>query len=241
MFPAVGRADRTLARRYDQVAGRLRSRAFARTLALRRGMGGARGAAERRVRLHVRHRRTQHPPQLTALREGAEPTRATMKLHVIERTFALRTRHPEAFAGAYAPIEAGPDVVAFTRSEPAEVLVVVTPREPELGTTIDIPHARWRNVLTDTCSPTTCRTSPAQPPPLRWPHRTASHCSSVNRPAGSTPGGLPPHPGREATDRRVYLSSRLRLATSWLQRDSSGTIVVMTSCVVHIRMDLHGS
>ena len=35
MFPAVGRADSTLARRYEQVAGRLRSRAFARALALR--------------------------------------------------------------------------------------------------------------------------------------------------------------------------------------------------------------
>jgi (1->4)-alpha-D-glucan 1-alpha-D-glucosylmutase len=85
---------------------------------------------------------------LAALRSGARPTRETMKLHVIERALELRARRPEPFAGAYKPLDAGPDVVAFTRGEEAEVLVVVALREPELGTVIDIPEGRYRNVLT---------------------------------------------------------------------------------------------
>ncbi len=83
---------------------------------------------------------------LAALRAGAEPTRATMKLHVIARALELRARRPDAFEGAYAPLHAGPDVVAFTRGE--DVLVVVTLREPELGAVVEVPEGRWRNVLT---------------------------------------------------------------------------------------------
>jgi (1->4)-alpha-D-glucan 1-alpha-D-glucosylmutase len=85
---------------------------------------------------------------LAALRAGAEPARETMKLHLIARALELRARRPEAFAGPYAAIDAGPDVVAFTRGEEGEILVVVTPREPELGVTIDLPQARYRDVLT---------------------------------------------------------------------------------------------
>jgi len=85
---------------------------------------------------------------LTALREGAEPTRETMKLHLISRALALRARRPEPFAGTYTPLDAGPDACAFTRGADAEVLVVVTPREPELGATIDVPEGRWLDVLT---------------------------------------------------------------------------------------------
>ena len=36
----------------------------------------------------------------------------------------MRARRPEAFAGAYAPVRAGDDVVAFTRGD-AEVFVAV--------------------------------------------------------------------------------------------------------------------
>ncbi len=86
---------------------------------------------------------------LAALRAGAEPTRVTMKLHVIARALALRARRPEPFAGVYTPLDAGPDVCAFTRGDDAEILVVVTLREPELGATIDVPAGRWRNALTD--------------------------------------------------------------------------------------------
>ncbi len=84
---------------------------------------------------------------LAALRGGAEPARETMKLHVIARALDLRARLPEAFAGAYTPLDAGPDAVAFTRGE-GEVLVVVALRDPELGEVLDVPEARYRNVLT---------------------------------------------------------------------------------------------
>jgi (1->4)-alpha-D-glucan 1-alpha-D-glucosylmutase len=85
---------------------------------------------------------------LDALRAGLEPERATMKLHVIERALALRARRPAVFAGAYEPVEAGAAVLAFTRGEDAEVLVVVLLREPGLGAAIDVPAACWRDVLT---------------------------------------------------------------------------------------------
>jgi (1->4)-alpha-D-glucan 1-alpha-D-glucosylmutase len=84
---------------------------------------------------------------LAALRDGAEPTRETMKLHVIERALALRARRPEPFAGVYAPLDAGPDVCAFSRGSEGEVLVVVALREPELGVLLDVSEGRYRNVL----------------------------------------------------------------------------------------------
>ena len=98
---------------------------------------------------------------LDALRDGAEPLRETMKLYVIWRVLELRARRPQTFAGAYSALEAGPDAVAFTRGEEAELLVVVAPREPELGATIDLPPARYRDVLTgneqDLAGPTPAR------------------------------------------------------------------------------------
>ena len=54
----------------------------------------------------------------TALQDGAEPTRETMKLHLISRALELRGAAAGGVrraGGAYAPIEAGPDVVAFSR------------------------------------------------------------------------------------------------------------------------------
>ncbi len=87
---------------------------------------------------------------LDDLRAGAEPTRETMKLHVIERALALRARRPSAFAGSYAAIEAGPDAVAFTRGEDGEVLVVVALREAaRKASRIEVPPGRWRDVLDD--------------------------------------------------------------------------------------------
>jgi (1->4)-alpha-D-glucan 1-alpha-D-glucosylmutase len=83
---------------------------------------------------------------LAALRGGEEPARETMKLHVISRALELRARRPEAFAGAYEPVEAGAAVLAFTRGDAADVLVVVVLREPGLGAAIDVPAGRWRDV-----------------------------------------------------------------------------------------------
>jgi (1->4)-alpha-D-glucan 1-alpha-D-glucosylmutase len=85
---------------------------------------------------------------LDALRAGAEPARATMKLHVIARALDLRARRPEPFAGAYTPLDAGPDVLAFTRGDDGDVLAVVALRAPELGAVIDVSEGRYRNVLT---------------------------------------------------------------------------------------------
>jgi (1->4)-alpha-D-glucan 1-alpha-D-glucosylmutase len=44
------------------------------------------------------------------------------KLHLIREALALRARRPEAFAGTYEPVDAGPDVCAFARGD---VLVAV--------------------------------------------------------------------------------------------------------------------
>jgi (1->4)-alpha-D-glucan 1-alpha-D-glucosylmutase len=85
---------------------------------------------------------------LAALRAGtAEPTRATMKLHVIERALALRAARPEAFAGPYAPVESGPDVCAFTRGAAGEVLVIVVLRDAGRDAVIDVPAGRYADVL----------------------------------------------------------------------------------------------
>ena len=69
-----------------------------------------------------------------------------MKLHVISRALDLRARRPEAFAGAYAPVQAGPDVIAFTRGDGSDVLVVVELRLAP-GSPLEAPPGRWRDAL----------------------------------------------------------------------------------------------
>jgi len=83
---------------------------------------------------------------LDALRAGQAPTRETLKLHFISRALQLRARRPQAFAGAYTPIDAGPDVCAFTRGD-GEVLVVVALRPGAAGAPVDAPPGRYRDVL----------------------------------------------------------------------------------------------
>jgi (1->4)-alpha-D-glucan 1-alpha-D-glucosylmutase len=63
------------------------------------------------------------------------------KLRLIRQALALRARRPEAFAGAYEPVDAGPDVCAFTRG--GDVLVAV-PLRPDAS--FD-PPAGWRDVI----------------------------------------------------------------------------------------------
>jgi maltooligosyltrehalose synthase len=70
-----------------------------------------------------------------------------MKLFVIERALALRARRPQAFAGAYAPLDAGADVCAFTRGEQGEVVVVVALRDAGLSAALDVAPGRYRDVL----------------------------------------------------------------------------------------------
>jgi (1->4)-alpha-D-glucan 1-alpha-D-glucosylmutase len=83
---------------------------------------------------------------LTELQAGVPPTRETLKLHLITRALDLRARRPEAFAGAYEPLDAGPDAVAFTRGD-GEVLVAVALRAGAEDAAIDVPAARWRDAL----------------------------------------------------------------------------------------------
>ncbi|MEA2177630.1 MAG: (1-_4)-alpha-D-glucan 1-alpha-D-glucosylmutase, partial [Solirubrobacteraceae bacterium] len=81
---------------------------------------------------------------LDALRGGAEPTRETVKLWLIWRALELRARHPEAFTGAYTPLEAGDGTLAFLRGD-GEVLVAVRVRED--AEAFAPPEGDWRDVL----------------------------------------------------------------------------------------------
>jgi (1->4)-alpha-D-glucan 1-alpha-D-glucosylmutase len=81
---------------------------------------------------------------LGALRAGAAPTRATVKLWLIWRALDLRARRPGAFAGAYQPVEAGEGTVAFLRGD-GEVLVAVRVREA--APAFVAPAGEWRDVL----------------------------------------------------------------------------------------------
>jgi (1->4)-alpha-D-glucan 1-alpha-D-glucosylmutase len=62
------------------------------------------------------------PAHVSALRERT-PTRRTMKAHLIKRALRLRAERPEAFAGAYEPLDLGPDHVGFVRGGAIRVVV----------------------------------------------------------------------------------------------------------------------
>jgi (1->4)-alpha-D-glucan 1-alpha-D-glucosylmutase len=74
------------------------------------------------------------------LLSSAEPP---PKLDLIRRTLVLRARRPEAFAGAYEPVGAGDDVVAFVRG--GKVLVAVAVRGDLSG--FRQPLGTWRDVV----------------------------------------------------------------------------------------------
>ncbi len=82
---------------------------------------------------------------LDALRAGKAPAPETMKMLLIMRALALRERRPDAFAGAYTPLEAPRGVCAFVRGD--EVLVVV-PVRPDVDGAVHVPPGRWRDALT---------------------------------------------------------------------------------------------
>jgi (1->4)-alpha-D-glucan 1-alpha-D-glucosylmutase len=109
---------------------------------------------------------------LAALRGGAEPDRESLKLLVIQRALALRARRPDAFAGAYTPVDAGPAVCAFARGE-GEVLVVVPVRATSQGTTLKLPGelaGAWRDVLSGALRELSRRTQVSE---LTSPHGLA--------------------------------------------------------------------
>ena len=80
---------------------------------------------------------------LDALRGGAAPTDETMKLFLIWRALDLRARRPDAFAGAYEPVDAGPGVCAYLRG--GEVLAVAPVRGYD-GARLAVP-GRWCSAL----------------------------------------------------------------------------------------------
>jgi (1->4)-alpha-D-glucan 1-alpha-D-glucosylmutase len=82
---------------------------------------------------------------LGELGEGAAPTRATRKLHLIRVALELRRRQREAFAGSYTPISAGERTCAYRRGE--EVVVIVRIGAPE-GARLEEPlSGRWLDVI----------------------------------------------------------------------------------------------
>jgi len=65
------------------------------------------------------------------------------KLDVIRRTLSVRRERPSAFAGDYAPLDAGPDVCAFVRG--GEICVAVAVRGTLDG--LRAPAGAWTDVL----------------------------------------------------------------------------------------------
>jgi (1->4)-alpha-D-glucan 1-alpha-D-glucosylmutase len=55
------------------------------------------------------------------------PRRETMKLHLIRRVLHVRAEYPEAFFGAYEPLDLGPDSVGFVRGGRVRVVVPLRP------------------------------------------------------------------------------------------------------------------
>jgi (1->4)-alpha-D-glucan 1-alpha-D-glucosylmutase len=80
---------------------------------------------------------------LAGLGEPADPDER--KLWLIRELLALRARRPAAFAGgAYTPLDAGPDAVAFARGD--DVVVAMPVREGGLDGFAP-PPGRWRPVV----------------------------------------------------------------------------------------------
>ncbi len=88
-----------------------------------------------------------HQAMLRRVMGGSPPDRDTRKLWLSARLLGLRIRRPGTFGpdGAYTPVDAGPDVVAFTRGA-GEVLVAVAVRREVSGTLPAIGGA-WQDVL----------------------------------------------------------------------------------------------
>jgi len=82
---------------------------------------------------------------LDRLFNGAPPDRATRKLFVIWKALMLRDRRPEAFAGSYTPLDAGPGVCAFLRGD---AVLAIAPVRDWSSATLAGPGGRWRDVLT---------------------------------------------------------------------------------------------
>ena len=80
---------------------------------------------------------------LSALRHGAAPADPdARKLALVGALLDLRARRPETFAsGAYTPLDAGPDALAFLRGDAVFVSMPVRER----GRALDPPPGDWRS------------------------------------------------------------------------------------------------
>ena len=86
---------------------------------------------------------------LAELKSGMAPARETWKLHLLWRGLDLRARRPEAFAGAYTPLDAGPDACAFARGDD---VISATRVRGDGSATVAIPEGLrgpWIDVLRD--------------------------------------------------------------------------------------------
>jgi (1->4)-alpha-D-glucan 1-alpha-D-glucosylmutase len=84
----------------------------------------------------------RRPVDWDARRRALAAAEPPVKLDLIRRTLALRARRPRAFAGAYEPLDAGPDVCAFLRGGEVKVAVALRGdlREPPTP-------GKWRDVV----------------------------------------------------------------------------------------------
>ncbi|MGO9956855.1 MAG: alpha-amylase family glycosyl hydrolase [Solirubrobacteraceae bacterium] len=82
---------------------------------------------------------------LGRLAGGAPPEPETRKLWLTIRLLGLRIRRPEAFSGAYEPVEAGERTIAYLRGD--EVLVIVDTRPGVPEAMLETIGGRWRDVL----------------------------------------------------------------------------------------------
>jgi (1->4)-alpha-D-glucan 1-alpha-D-glucosylmutase len=85
---------------------------------------------------------------LERLRAGDAVDASALKLELIVRLLRLRQQKPEAFAGAYEPLDAGPACCAFIRGGQI-ITIVQLPREGLDGAAVlrDAPGGRWRDVI----------------------------------------------------------------------------------------------
>jgi (1->4)-alpha-D-glucan 1-alpha-D-glucosylmutase len=67
------------------------------------------------------------------VRRERAPRRETMKFHLIRRALRLRAEHPQAFSGAYEPLDLPPDQVGFVRGGRIRVVVPLRPGEAVSG------------------------------------------------------------------------------------------------------------
>jgi (1->4)-alpha-D-glucan 1-alpha-D-glucosylmutase len=82
---------------------------------------------------------------LAAVRAGDDVPPEAAKLALVHRLLALRARRPEAFAGEYEPLGAGPATCAFVRGGAVLVAVAVRPGVP--NGSLALPEGAWRSAV----------------------------------------------------------------------------------------------